>query len=294
MNSQLQAEEVEALRAIYEDTFSSQSEGVYKVCVCSEGLRVEMMLMFPVDYPSTSPPLYELRYAPWIKSSDLAYIDSSLHQIYNESSGGVVVYEWVEWLRQWLSERTTSNNDPEPRHDVEGPQALAQEQLSVEETHSQLVLAQCPDILHGQPLTDRKSTFQAHLARVSSTDELETVIAVLKQNKKIATATHNIMAYRIYHEGRDTYQQDCDDDGEAAAGGRLLHLLQIMDVRDVVVVVTRWYGGVLLGADRFKHINNVARTIIQESGRGLEHKIPTSRSAKDKKHFSKSKGGKNR
>ncbi len=35
---------MEALRAIYEDTFSSQSEGVYKVCVCSEGLRVEMMV----------------------------------------------------------------------------------------------------------------------------------------------------------------------------------------------------------------------------------------------------------
>ena len=41
--------------------------------------------------------------------------------------------------------------------------------------------------------------------------------------------------------------QDCDDDGEAAAGGRLLHLLQAADVRNVVVVVSRWFGGVLLG-----------------------------------------------
>lgn len=32
------------------------------------------------------------------------------HDMASESSGGVVVYEWVEWLRQWLSERTTSNN----------------------------------------------------------------------------------------------------------------------------------------------------------------------------------------
>ncbi len=30
------------------------------------------------------------------------------------------------------------------------------------------------------------------------------------------------------------------------------------------------YGGIQLGPDRFKHINNVARIIIQESGLGLE------------------------
>ena len=39
-----QAEEVEALRAIYEECFSSQSEGVYRVCVCSEGHSVEVMV----------------------------------------------------------------------------------------------------------------------------------------------------------------------------------------------------------------------------------------------------------
>ena len=55
-----------------------------------------------------------------------------------------------------------------------------------------------------------------------------------------------------------TYQ-DYDDDGESAAGGRLLHLLQLMDVWNVVVVVTRWYGGVHLGPDRFRLINAAAR-----------------------------------
>ena len=31
---------------------------------------------------------------------------------------------------------------------------------------------QCPDIAHGEPLTDRRSTFQAHLARVTSTEQV--------------------------------------------------------------------------------------------------------------------------
>lgn len=42
--------------------------------------------------------------------------------------------------------------------------------------------------------------------------------------------------------------------------------LQILDVRDVMVVVSRWYGGILLGPDRFKHINNCARNILMDEG----------------------------
>ena len=39
-----------------------------------------------------------------------------------------------------------------------------------------------------------------------------------------------------------------------------------MDAVNVVVVVSRWYGGIQLGPDRFKHINNVARTLLLSSG----------------------------
>jgi len=34
--------------------------------------------------------------------------------------------------------------------------------------------------------------------------------------------------------------KDSDDDGESAAGGRLLHLLQVAGAEDVVVIVSRW------------------------------------------------------
>lgn len=39
-----------------------------------------------------------------------------------------------------------------------------------------------------------------------------------------------------------------------------------MDACNVMVVVTRWYGGVHLGPDRFKHINNCARQLLEEYG----------------------------
>ncbi len=47
---------------------------------------------------------------------------------------------------------------------------------------------------------------------------------------------------------------------------RVCLLSQILDVRNVMVVVSRWYGGILLGPDRFKHINNCARNILVEEG----------------------------
>ena len=116
-----------------------------------------------------------------------------------------------------------------------------------------------------------------------TTDQVKQVLGDLKKNRKIANATHNIMAYRIYHEDTDTYAQDCDDDGESCAGGRLAHLLQILSIRDVVVVVTRWYGGVLLGPDRFKHINNCARELLKAAGL-LENKVlPAQKEGKAKK-----------
>lgn len=57
-----------------------------------------------------------------------------------------------------------------------------------------------------------------------------------------------------------------DDDGETAAGSRLAFLLNVTDAQDVLVVVTRWFGGVLLGDIRFKHISTAARDALQRGG----------------------------
>lgn len=53
------------------------------------------------------------------------------------------------------------------------------------------------------------------------------VLAKLYENRKIAQATHNIYSYRIFNEQTKMWIQDCDDDGETHAGGRLMHLLQV-------------------------------------------------------------------
>ncbi|KAF2725211.1 UPF0029-domain-containing protein [Polychaeton citri CBS 116435] len=117
---------------------------------------------------------------------------------------------------------------------------------------------------------EKKSVFVARSAYVTSVDEAKSYVAhLLTTDKKAAKATHNITAWRI--RGQHGVQfQDCDDDGETAAGGRLLHLLELMGVWNVMVVVTRWYGGVHLGPDRFRIINQVAREAIVRGDFGPE------------------------
>lgn len=127
-----------------------------------------------------------------------------------------------------------------------------------------------------EPLADRKSIFIARCCPISSkSNAAASLTHLLSTNKKVASATHNITAWRVQGAADNgVVQQDCDDDGENAAGGRLLHLLQLMDVWNCLVVVTRWYGGVQLGADRFKHINTVAREALVRGGfvKGHEEK----------------------
>ena len=122
------------------------------------------------------------------------------------------------------------------------------------------------------PVTEKKSLFVARACPLNSPAQVQMILKTLvSTDKKIARATHNITAYRIRcppspSHPREIVYQDCDDDGESAAGGRLLHLMQTMDVWNVLVVVSRWYGGVKLGPDRFRIINGVARDALVVGG----------------------------
>lgn len=110
------------------------------------------------------------------------------------------------------------------------------------------------------PIIDRKSTFVAFAKSVSSVKEAEDCLYSLLEDKKIARATHAMRAWRIKHD--KGFYQDCDDDGETAAGGRMLHLLTVMNAENIIAVCVRWFGGIHLGPDRFKHINNATRDAI--------------------------------
>ncbi|GAV29606.1 hypothetical protein PMKS-003107 [Pichia membranifaciens] len=112
------------------------------------------------------------------------------------------------------------------------------------------------------PISDRKSTFVAFAIKVHTVDEAYRRFSDLMEDSKCRRANHAMRAWRIKDEQTGARYQDCDDDGETAAGGRMLHLMTIMDAWDVMVVCCRWFGGVHIGPDRFKHINSATRDVL--------------------------------
>ena len=91
---------------------------------------------------------------------------------------------------------------------------------------------------------EKKSRFIATLKAVSSEEEAAEFIASVK--KKYWDARHNCSAYIIGSRGELTR---CSDDGEPSgtAGRPMLEVLSGMGVTDICAVVTRYFGGTLLG-----------------------------------------------
>lgn len=139
-----------------------------------------------------------------------------------------------------------------------------------------------PDWILSDVVTEKKSVFLGRVARVTSLAQAQAFLDHLTAtDRKVAAATHNISAWRIRQKKNDADSeeavvQDYDDDGETAAGGRLLHVMQLMDVWNVVVVVTRWYGGIHLGPARFRLINDVGRDALVKGGFTKEREETTS------------------
>ncbi|MBS4960486.1 MAG: YigZ family protein [Clostridiales bacterium] len=91
---------------------------------------------------------------------------------------------------------------------------------------------------------EKKSRFIATVCPVQSEEEARKFIDLMK--KKYWDATHNVFAYQI---GERNELQRFSDDGEpqGTAGLPVLDVLRGQDIKNVVIVVTRYFGGTLLG-----------------------------------------------
>lgn len=90
-----------------------------------------------------------------------------------------------------------------------------------------------------------KSTFIGYAKPINTEEEAIDFVNEIK--KKHKDATHNVWAYTV---GKNMNIQRYSDDGEpqGTAGIPTLEVIKKEDLRDVVVVVTRYFGGVKLGA----------------------------------------------
>lgn len=260
-------DEVEALRAIYgEEHISFQSQRSTNIAASitisleklllsqphPAGSKITLSTLLPNGYPRNERPKTLTLRGDGLSWATAARIVAQMMDCVSTPEGEVCLFQYCQEMISILNDLSTGdvgNGGADPC-DASGStdKALAIEKYS---------------IIHGEPLTDRKSVFQAHAARVKSMDEVDGVLQQLKEsNRKIATATHNSFAYRLVVG--ESVQQDVDDDGEQGAGKCVMYIMQQMDVTNVICVVSRWFGGTKLGPVRFKHICKVARDVMEQ------------------------------
>lgn len=94
-------------------------------------------------------------------------------------------------------------------------------------------------------IVEKKSKFIANVYFVQSKEEAENRIKEIK--KRYYDARHNCSSYRVIEEGNIIEKANDDGEPSGTAGGPMLNILQKNNLCNIVVVVTRYFGGILLG-----------------------------------------------
>jgi len=113
-------------------------------------------------------------------------------------------------------------------------------------------------------IKDRGSVYAVSGAPCGSESEAKALVKSLNASKRFAKATHHTWALLT-----DVAPLK-NDDGESGAGMVIVRMLERAQLKDHLIVVTRWYGGKHLGGDRFRHVQDAVRIYLTEIG----HKGP--------------------
>ncbi|KAI9830032.1 MAG: hypothetical protein M1819_005862 [Sarea resinae] len=287
MNEDLE-NEFEAINSIYGDsTLQKTGENhIYALHIPDHSIVVR--LEFPPDYPDAPPAVLGTQTSgDGTKKGDATHVVHLVREVLGRvyRPGEVCLFDLLEEVTSILAAQDKEdaslqeNNGDRYGQSHEIDRLLEDDDASTPETS----VDEEPPWILSEVMSEKKSVFIAHCAPVESPTQAKQYLNhLLANDKKVAKASHNMTAWRIKGENEVIFQ-DCDDDGETAAGGRLLHLMQLMDIWGVMVVVSRWYGGTHLGPDRFRIINSVARDAFVRGGYVKEHGTASGGKKKGKK-----------
>jgi uncharacterized YigZ family protein len=112
---------------------------------------------------------------------------------------------------------------------------------------------------------EKRSKFIGYIKPVSSKEEAENFINNIKG--KHPDATHNCSAYKVTENGQEYYKVDDDGEPGGTAGKPIGEIMNLLDVDNLVVVVTRYFGGIKLGAGGLvRNYAKAAKLAVQEAG----------------------------
>ena len=144
-------------------------------------------------------------------------------------------------------------------------------------------------------IVEKKSKFIDNAFYIESKDEAEDIINSI--NKKYFDARHNCYAY-IVNDNQNIIQK-CSDDGEPAktAGTPILNIIKTKGLCNVLIIVTRYFGGVLLGtggliraySEASVQALNKTSFIIKQLGQKMKLKVEYS-NVEQVKYYCRKKG----
>ena len=109
---------------------------------------------------------------------------------------------------------------------------------------------------------EKKSVFIGYSTIVKNEEE---ALEIIKQRKKkFADATHNVYAYVIGDGTVSRYSDDGEPQG--TSGMPTLNSIRMSGITDVCVVITRYFGGILLGAGGLVRAYSTAASMALEAG----------------------------
>lgn len=94
-------------------------------------------------------------------------------------------------------------------------------------------------------IVEKKSKFIANLFYIDTVQEADVIIKNIK--KKYHDAKHNCIAYRVLEDEKLVEKSSDDGEPSGTAGAPMLSILQKNNLCNILVIVTRYFGGILLG-----------------------------------------------
>ena len=118
-------------------------------------------------------------------------------------------------------------------------------------------------------ITEKKSKFICNMYHVESVEEVNDILEKLR--KKYHDARHNCYAYRLIKNNISRSSDDGEPSG--TAGIPMLNILNGNDLSNVLVVVTRYFGGILLGTGGLVRAYSLATTKAIECSEFYEQEL---------------------
>lgn len=171
---------------------------------------------------------------------------------------------------QWKGDEVIEETEDRENSNAEAiPESTSSTVKADSSQSTQATVAQSTNVwAASQPISLKSSTFIARAAVITDPSQRQSLMrSLFEAHPNLKTANHNAWAYRIRPSQKSSstfMREDSFDDGESGCGDLMLRIMKESNAVDTIVVLTRWFGGIMLGPDRWRLMRNVVTSALSE------------------------------